>query len=241
LLEQGYQVRESLGQALSMLGIAFERKVDCILSLTAKIRSRKGFGDAILVFAMSANEVETLTESARSGTTQRTDGSFVVDYLFSVPGAILYGYDKSISRTKGLSLHGELVVWDGAVDVFQGLIDGRSIERTPSDGFRGLLILPIQPRALIDHRQKGDCREKKYSAIVLQLKPPARLVIHAYRSRGLRLLMISSKSAAKSGSRTGTIPLSSSCALASAMHSEMGRPRSGSAGDTRQRAGRHAR
>jgi len=42
---------------------------------------------------------------------------------------------------------------------------------------------------------------------------------HAGGFHTLRFLTISSTSAAKSGSRTGTFPVSSSCALASAMHS----------------------
>src|SRR5271166_5366113 len=52
---------------------------------------------------------------------------------------------------------------------------------------------------------------------------------HAGGFHGLRFLTISSTSAAKSGSRTGTFPVSSSCAFASAMHSESNRPRAGSA------------
>jgi hypothetical protein len=44
---------------------------------------------------------------------------------------------------------------------------------------------------------------------------------HAGGFQGWRLRMISSTSAAKSGSRTGDSPVSSSCLLASAMHSEM--------------------
>jgi len=55
---------------------------------------------------------------------------------------------------------------------------------------------------------------------------------HAGGFHGLRFLMISSTSAAKSESRTGALPLSSSCALASAKHSESGRPRVGSARET---------
>src|SRR5207302_11346708 len=51
---------------------------------------------------------------------------------------------------------------------------------------------------------------------------------HAGGFQGLRWLRISSTSSAKSGSRTGALPVSSSCALANAMHSEMLR-RTGSA------------
>src|SRR5438876_2168337 len=51
---------------------------------------------------------------------------------------------------------------------------------------------------------------------------------HAGGFQGLRWLRISSTSSAKSGSRTGALPVSSSCALANAMHSEMVR-RTGSA------------
>ena len=46
---------------------------------------------------------------------------------------------------------------------------------------------------------------------------------HAGGFHGLRLATISSMSAAKSGSRTGASPVSSSCFFASAMHSEMDR------------------
>src|SRR5216684_3596807 len=51
---------------------------------------------------------------------------------------------------------------------------------------------------------------------------------HAGGFHGLRWLRISSTSSAKSGSRIGALPVSSSCALANAMHSEMVR-RTGSA------------
>src|ERR1700679_1253096 len=51
---------------------------------------------------------------------------------------------------------------------------------------------------------------------------------HAGGFHGLRWLTSSSTSSAKSGSRTGALPVSSSWALASAMHSEMLR-RTGSA------------
>src|SRR5436853_1534827 len=44
---------------------------------------------------------------------------------------------------------------------------------------------------------------------------------HAGGFQGLRWLRISSTSSAKSGSRIGALPVSSSCALANAMQSEM--------------------
>src|SRR5208282_169298 len=55
---------------------------------------------------------------------------------------------------------------------------------------------------------------------------------HVEMLRGLRLLMISSRSAAKSGSSVGSYPSSLACASAKAMHSEIGRPRTASAGRT---------
>jgi len=58
--------------------------------------------------------------------------------------------------------------------------------------------------------------------------PESRDYSHAGGFHGLRWLRISSTSSVKSGSRTGALPISSSCALANAMHSEMLR-RTGSA------------